>query len=65
MKDSRSRLERMTDDYEDAYAEYGKDEAVHVCSEKWGLSIYRTLKEIEKIEEATWLKTIHQRWWTR
>ena len=55
MKDSRSRLERMTDDYEDAYAEHGKDEAVHVCSEKWGLSIYRTLKEIEKIEEATWL----------
>ena len=55
MKDSRSRLERMTDDYEDAYAEYGKDEAAHVCSEKWGLSIYRTLKEIEKIEEATWL----------
>ena len=35
--------------------QYGHDEAVHICSEKWGLSIYRTLKEIEKIEENLWL----------
>lgn len=51
----KTRQERMADEYHDAEQKYGHDEAVHVCSEKWGLSIYRTLKEIEKIEENLWL----------
>lgn len=50
-----SRKERMADEYYEAQAKYGNDEAVHICSELWGYSIYRTLKEIEKIEEDLWL----------
>ena len=50
-----TRKERMAEEFHEAEQEYGSDEAVHICSEKWGLSIYRTLKEIEKIEENLWL----------
>ena len=53
--EKRSRKERMADEYYEAQTEYGNEEAVHICSEKWGYSIYRTLKEIEKIEEDLWL----------
>ena len=49
------RNERMADQWWEALSKNGKDEAVHVCSELWGYSIYRTLKEIEKIEEDSWL----------
>lgn len=47
--------QKMADDYWNACEKYGNEEAVHVCSELWGYSIYRTLKEIEKIEEDLWL----------
>ena len=50
-----TRKERIANDWYEAEQEYGYDEAVHICSEKWGLSIYRTRKEIEKIEEDLWL----------
>ena len=49
------REDRMAEEYWEALAEYGSDEAVHVCSEIWGYSIYRTKQEIEKIEEKSWL----------
>tara|TARA_Y100001937_G_C6928994_1_gene245160 strand:+ start:228 stop:386 length:159 start_codon:yes stop_codon:yes gene_type:complete len=49
------RKERMSEQWWEALAEYGNEEAVHVCSELWGYSIYRTLKEIERIEEESWL----------
>jgi len=52
---AKPRKERMADEYWEAQTQYGNDEAVHICSEKWGMSIYRTLKEIEKIEEDLWL----------
>ncbi len=55
MTNAKPRKERMADEYWEAQTQYGNDEAVHICSEKWGMSIYRTLKEIEKIEEDLWL----------
>jgi len=51
----KTRKERMEDDWYDALNKFGKDEAVHICSEKWGYSIYKTTREIDKIEEDAWL----------
>ena len=53
--DARSRGERMADEYWNACEKYGSEEAIHVCSELWGYSLYRVKQEIEKIEEASWL----------
>ena len=50
-----TRKERIANDWHEAEQEYGHDEAVYICSEKWGLSTYRTLEEIKKIEEDLWL----------
>ena len=49
--DARSREERMADEYWNACEKYGSEEAIHVCSELWGYSLYRVKQEIEKIEE--------------
>tara|TARA_B100000530_G_scaffold333338_1_gene281165 strand:+ start:2035 stop:2205 length:171 start_codon:yes stop_codon:yes gene_type:complete len=49
------REDRMAEEYWEALSKYGSDEAIHVCSEIWGYSIYRTKQEIEKIEEKSWL----------
>ena len=53
--DAKSREERMADEYWNACEKYGSEEAIHVCSELWGYSLYRVKQEIEKIEEASWL----------
>tara|TARA_B100000035_G_scaffold141661_1_gene120581 strand:+ start:225 stop:362 length:138 start_codon:yes stop_codon:yes gene_type:complete len=45
----------MADEYWNACEKYGSEEAIHVCSELWGYSLYRVKQEIEKIEEASWL----------
>ena len=50
-----TRQERMADEYWEASAKYGNEEAVHVLAELWGYSLYRTKQEIEKIEEKSWL----------
>ena len=50
-----TREQRMADEYWKACEEYGSEEAVHICCELWGYSMYRTKQAIEKIEEDMWL----------
>lgn len=50
-----TREERMSEQYWEAVNDYGEEEAVHICCELWGYSVYRTKATIAKIEEDLWL----------
>ena len=49
-----TREERMSEQYWEAVNDYGEEEAVHICCELWGYSVYRTKATIAKIEEDLW-----------